>query len=107
MSWADFVRHYWPIAAFFTPFVMAGGFAWLKLQFPTRADLEKLRTDRETEVAEIWAEVEKEISEATALARAASDKHIEHAERLRALENESGRRPSKLELSKDIGKLGD
>lgn len=107
MSWADFVRHYWPIAAFFTPFVMAGGFAWLKLQFPTRADLEKLRTDRETEVAEIWAEVEKEISVVSALARTTADKQIEQGERLRALASESDKEPSKHSLSKDIGKLAE
>lgn len=63
MSWLEIVRTIWPIAATITPFVLAGGFAWLKTQFPTKVDLETLKRDVAAEVAEIKRDAAKDVAE--------------------------------------------
>ena len=96
MSWAELIRTIWPVMASITPFVLAGGFAWLKSQFPTKADLEKLRGD-----------VQKDVEEMRAHTMAISDLQIVTKGRVDAIEADIERAPSKLDLSKDIGKVAE
>ena len=96
MSWAELVRTIWPIAATITPFVLAAGFAWLKLQFPTKADLEKLR-----------GSVQKDVEEMRMHTMSISDRQIASDARVDAVEKDLERAPSKLDLSKDIGKVAE
>lgn len=96
MSWAELIRTIWPIMASITPFVLAGGFAWLKLQFPTKADLEKLR-----------GEVAKDVEEMRIHTISISDREIALKARVDSMEKDADRAPSKLDLSKDIGKVAE
>lgn len=96
MSWAEIIRTLWPIMATITPFVLAAGFAWLKSQFPTKADLEKLRGD-----------VKKDVEEMRAHTMAISDRQIASEQRVKSIETDLERAPSKIDLSKDIGKVAE
>lgn len=96
MSWAELIRTIWPIMATITPFILAGGFAWLKLQFPTKADLEKLRGD-----------VKKDVEEMRLHTVSISDREIMLKARVDSITQELDRAPSKLDLSKDIGKVAE
>ena len=107
MSLAELIRTYWPIATFLTPFLLAGGFAWLRMQFPTKADLERLRHDRVEAVAEMRGEVAKEIAGISILARTTADRQLVADERIAGILVDLARAPSKIELSKDIGKVAE
>ena len=107
MSFVELLRTLWPIAATLTPILMAGGFAWLRLQFPTKSDLEKLRTQREEAVARVRADCAKEIAEVAYLARQTADRTIKAEEEIRHLSANASLPPSKAELSKDIGKVAE
>lgn len=107
MSWLELVRTVWPVMAAITPLVLAGGFAWLRLQFPAKADLEKLKTDREKAVAEVRGEMERKVTELRALSTANAERQIASEQRLNSVETDLMRAPSKVELSKDIGKVAE
>ena len=96
MSWAELIRTIWPIMATITPFVLAGGFAWLKSQFPTKVDLEKLRSQTKVDVEEMRLHT-----------IAISDREIALKARVDSLKEDLDRAPSKLDLSKDIGKVAE
>ncbi len=107
MSWMEFVRTVWPIAATITPFILAGGFAWLKSQFPTKADLEKLRADSEADLEKLRGDLARDAAEMRLHTMAISDRQIAAEHRLNAVESSLGAAPSKLDLSKDIGKVAE
>ncbi len=107
MSLLEIIRTLWPIAAFTTPFILAGGFAWLKTQFPTKTDLENLRKDREVAVQGMRSEIAKEIALISVLARTTADRQIANEEKIAAIAEEARKRPTKDDLSKDIGKVAE
>ncbi|WJY18706.1 hypothetical protein QQS45_00175 [Alteriqipengyuania flavescens] len=107
MNLLDIIRTWWPIAAFVTPFILAGGFAWLKNQFPTKLDLEKLRTEGEKELEKLRITSAREIAELSVLARTTADAQIADRGKIDMLMADVARRPSKVDLSKDIGKLAE
>ena len=114
MSWAEFVRTYWPIASFLTPFMLAGGFAWLKTQFPAKTEVEKNREDIRTcreqfrvEVGQIDQARKSDIAELARLAQTMDARQVGMEHQLKALTKEFDTAPSKLELSKDIGKVAE
>lgn len=107
MNWLEVLRSIWPVMAGITPLVLAGGFAWLRLQFPTKADLEKLKAEREKAVAEAREKLEIELAEISGRTTANSDRQIASEQRLNAIEADLLRSPSKIELSKDIGKVAE
>ena len=107
MNLFDIIQFLWPIAAFITPFVLAGGFAWLQTKFPSKADLEKLQADREQDSAQIRADAAKDIAELTLRAQRASEQGAAFKQRIKALELDGDRSPTKIQLSKDIGKVAE
>jgi len=106
-GWMEVVRTVWPIGATVTPFVLAAGFAWLKNQFPTKADLENLRTEREEKVAAINAGTAKEIAAIAADQRLMSERQGVTETKLNTILVDLDREPSKVGLSKDIGKVAE
>lgn len=107
MTWLEILRSIWPVMAGITPVVLACGFAWLKLQFPTKTELEKLKGEREKAVAEVVSSLSGSISALRVQATANSDRQIASEQRLNAIEGDLLRAPSKVELSRDIGKVAE
>jgi predicted nucleic acid-binding Zn-ribbon protein len=107
MSWLEILRSIWPVMAGITPLVLAGGFAWLRLQFPTKLDLEKLKSEREKALVDVVAKFAVEISDLRGQTTTNSDRQIASEQRLNAIEADLHRAPSRVELSKDIGKVAE
>lgn len=88
MSIWDYIRVLWPIASVLTPVMIGIGMVWLRSQFATRADFTK-------ELAKIAADF-----------REGSNKFADHDARLRMVEQDANRPPSRHELHTEMSRLG-
>lgn len=80
LSWLEFIQILWPIASVITPVLLATGLMWLRTQFATKAEMA-------ARAADLAAKQE-------AHGKAIDD----HETRLRLIEQDAGRPPTRHEL---------
>lgn len=84
MTWFDIVQTLWPIAVIILPLVVGAGILWLKTQFPTKTDLDALKTDHAGRFER------------------GSAKFAEHDRRLALVEDDCESAPSKNDLNEGM-----
>jgi hypothetical protein len=91
VSWISVLQILWPIAVTVLPFVVGGGFLWLKTQFPTKGELDAVR-----------AEISRRIEEHAKRFERGSTKFAEHDRRLALVEDDCESSPSKGDLNQGM-----
>lgn len=100
MNWLEIIRTFWPVIASLTPIIFIGFIVWLRSQFVLKSELE---TERQRINA---AAAKADLEGHDRRIGAAEIGLLEHGARLRAVEQECERAPTRNGLQVELSNLG-